>query len=405
MNPEREKRFPEAAAVSEHDTVDDSRRRADGPARSVTPPRGSAAPTTRRLRRTELLLRLIVPAGAVILTVLAAELVLRFPGFEGFMDFEPTLRTGPLVYLPNQVARHRLGAEIDTELRINSRGFRDAEFVSGPGTESAVALGDSFTEGWGVAVGASWPKQLERRLLSSGFNHVYNAGHNGTNPKNYAAVYGRFFQQDPSVHLVILGFCLLNDIIEPATPSQIRDRPAGLGKRMKFVASRYSILYNLWHRNIRYNPRLERVFSILGLTNPPLITLDIQGNEWNRRRWAYTAEFLASFGASVEAEGRRFVVVLIPPKELVVDDYFETLLKFADVQQSDLDRFGFRDYVMNQLHAKGTRILDLTPVFRDSTVRNPSELYLRGDGHWSASGHSLAAATIDDYLHRTGIIQ
>ena len=53
--------------------------------------------------------------------------------------------------------------------RINSLGFRDLEFDAKkqPGEWRVLALGDSFTMGWGVRLEDSWPQQLEQSLRTS----------------------------------------------------------------------------------------------------------------------------------------------------------------------------------------------------------------------------------------------
>jgi lysophospholipase L1-like esterase len=71
---------------------------------------------------------------------------------------------------------------------INSLGFRDREFVLPHGSNyRIVAIGDSFTYGWGVEVEQSWPKLLERELNNRGLHvEVANLGHPGDGPIQYA---------------------------------------------------------------------------------------------------------------------------------------------------------------------------------------------------------------------------
>jgi lysophospholipase L1-like esterase len=71
---------------------------------------------------------------------------------------------------------------------INSLGFRDREFVLPHGSNyRIVAIGDSFTYGWGVEVEQSWPKVVERELNKNGLHvEVANLGHPGDGPIQYA---------------------------------------------------------------------------------------------------------------------------------------------------------------------------------------------------------------------------
>ena len=102
-------------------------------------------------------------------------------------------------------------------LTINSLGFRDEEFpVQKPRGEFRIlALGDSFTYGWGVANGDDWPQQLERLLAHTrGSCEVVNAGFatGAATPDGYdrwLASDGMQLQPD----LVVVGLCL-NDMGE-----------------------------------------------------------------------------------------------------------------------------------------------------------------------------------------------
>lgn len=349
------------------------------------------------MRGRQIAFRILVPVVTVMVMLLLAELVLRLPVFGAFMDYEPTLLGGPLAYLPNQESRHRLGTEFDVQIRINSRGFRDTEYVSAPQSRNALALGDSFTEGWGVELGEAWPKQLETRL-ADGYAHVYAAGRSGTNPKNYAAVYDEFFQADNSIDLVVVGVCLSNDIIEEGTPTRRVDRPLSTFGRIKFYALKYSVLANIVHRSMRYNPRLESLLAGVGLTKPPRIKLDFSSDPANSRRWPYSAEFLASFGERVEASGRRFLVVLIPTKEQILDGYIEALMEQTGARPADVDLVGYRDYLVRVLKERGIDVLDLTPYLEQPAEGNTADYYFNYDGHWNAAGHALAAEKIAEHL-------
>lgn len=349
-------------------------------------------------RARQIALRLLVPVITVVICLFVVELLLRLPMFEGFKDYEPTLRGGPLAYLPNQDTRHRLGSDFDTLIHINSRGFRDIEYAGGGRT--ALALGDSFTEGWGVDLEESWPKVLHGELARRGhdYAHVYDAGRSGTNPKNYAAVFDEFFSADPHIDLVIVGLCLSNDIIDASTPSVRVVPEQTLGSRLKIFALNNSVLYNIARRSLRYNPRTEKFLSKLGLTNPPKIPLDYSSSEANKSRWPYSAQFLADFGARVRATNRKFLVVLIPAKEQVVDEYSAAMLEHTGTSPEAVDFLGFRDFVKHELSARGVDVLDLTPAFDAPPGGASADLYFRGDGHWNEAGHQLAARKIADHL-------
>ncbi len=68
-------------------------------------------------------------------------------------------------------------------IRLNERGFRDRSFAAEPGTRVVLAVGDSFTAGWGLEEEETWPRRLEARLNAGNGApwRVLNAGVAGYN--------------------------------------------------------------------------------------------------------------------------------------------------------------------------------------------------------------------------------
>ena len=82
-----------------------------------------------------------------------------------------------------------------TTVRINNDGFRDNtdyDLTTPPHTIRMIALGDSYTWGWGMEIGESWPKILEQRLNqeTSGVSYeVLNFAVPGYNTAQEVALY------------------------------------------------------------------------------------------------------------------------------------------------------------------------------------------------------------------------
>jgi lysophospholipase L1-like esterase len=79
--------------------------------------------------------------------------------------------------------------EFAVHVRLNALGFREPRLPSPKpaGVRRAVALGDSFTQGFGVEASEAWPALLESRLAggdSGGRWEVLNLGVPGTNPRD-----------------------------------------------------------------------------------------------------------------------------------------------------------------------------------------------------------------------------
>lgn len=94
-----------------------------------------------------------------------------------------------LVFPPNSHQRY-LTDEFDCRADINSLGFRDREYpVAGRGRVRILALGDSFTFGWGVSLDETWCKILEGDLRRSRPEvEILNLGRPGATTTDYARI-------------------------------------------------------------------------------------------------------------------------------------------------------------------------------------------------------------------------
>lgn len=135
--------------------------------------------------------------------------------------------TRSLLFPAHSLVSHR-SAEFDVTVAISEAGIRDEHYQPGPpehGTFRIVAVGDSFTFGWGVPGDSSWPNVLERLLNESGSGkehgrkvEVLNFGCPGYSLygfENSSAAALQHFRPD----LLILATLQGDDLI------QIHDRP------------------------------------------------------------------------------------------------------------------------------------------------------------------------------------
>src|SRR5262249_707870 len=79
--------------------------------------------------------------------------------------------------------------EFSVDVHLNPLGFRERRLPSPKpsGVRRVVALGDSFTQGYGVAAHDAWPRRLETLLDARGPGRyeVVNLGVPGTSPRDY----------------------------------------------------------------------------------------------------------------------------------------------------------------------------------------------------------------------------
>ena len=96
----------------------------------------------------------------------------------------------PGLVFPSNARYHFQTPEFSFNLEINSLGFRDREFsIRRTAKTRILALGDSFTYGWGVEASQSWPKLVESNLRATGHDvEIANLGKPGGSPRNYADI-------------------------------------------------------------------------------------------------------------------------------------------------------------------------------------------------------------------------
>lgn len=115
-----------------------------------------------------------------------------------------------LIYELEPLARARAW---DTDVAVNSAGFRDREFEPArrEGVARIVALGDSITFGNGIPLADTWPKRLERLLLDAGRpTEVLNLGVGGYDTLQEAVMLERIgLRYAPDE--VVVCFCM-NDV-------------------------------------------------------------------------------------------------------------------------------------------------------------------------------------------------
>jgi lysophospholipase L1-like esterase len=166
------------------------------------------------------LIRVIVIVAAAAAALLVTVAVDRIAGF---VVTNPT-STGGLIFHPGSTATYHT-TEFNFTAATNSLGFRDHEFAQARTSACrVVAIGDSFTFGWGVALDESWPKALETDLRQTGLGvDVANLGFPGGSPIDYANIAARAV---PTLKpdLVVVGVLQGDDL------SQLSAAAASTGK-------------------------------------------------------------------------------------------------------------------------------------------------------------------------------
>jgi lysophospholipase L1-like esterase len=155
--------------------------------------------------------------------------------------------------------------DIGYHIRINRHGHRGPEFTEKkpPDVFRILALGDSFTFGWGVEDHQTFSRVLEKRLQEAGHRvEVWNAAvpaWHSIQSLHYLRKEGVPFQPD----LVVMSFFVddvyyrkIDEFLKSRKAIQLRDEEAALRKQKKSLARKFR-LYNVWF-NYRKNQRAVR---------------------------------------------------------------------------------------------------------------------------------------------------
>jgi lysophospholipase L1-like esterase len=328
-------------------------------------------------------------------------------------------------YLPYRLRsgyRGRLATdEFDTTIRINSRGYRGDEFASRADDAFRVlAIGDSFTFGWGVEDTETYASRLER-LLSRGSRRVevINAGFvAGYSPDTYYLYMKREgLALDPD--LIVVGVYVGNDLDSAAAfenewveqdaeglPLSIRNTTVQVVDNMllpRVVPLRYRVPF--LHRlhtfqgiaDLWWALKGSALFSSFGAAT----TLHAADASDERVPFMYRLTYAERTEAVVKRVTSLFrgmkrlaheadvplVVMIIPEQIQLRANAFDGLP--ADIRKP-------QRVLSELLEREGLAYVDLLPTFAQATVSQP--LYLPKDGHWSVAGHSLGAERLADAL-------
>ena len=120
---------------------------------------------------------------------------------------------GGLIFTPGSRASYRT-PEFTFTATINQHGFRGDPIAAERADLRVLAIGDSFTFGYGVGDEDAWPAVLERRLRADGTAaQVANLGQPGVGPTSYADLAERAIPR-LRPHVVVVAVTLGNDQIQ-----------------------------------------------------------------------------------------------------------------------------------------------------------------------------------------------
>jgi len=274
-----------------------------------------------------------------------------------------------------------------TEFSTNSLGLRNAE-IGEKVAPRVLALGDSFTFGFGVAQDETWAAVLGQALEphSAGAPiESINGGVNGYGTDAALALLRRVGSEvEPD--LILLGF-YSNDYIENF-----------LGTRKRYGVSDGYLFDELASKNLQENllARESHLYRLLAKAQQQIRGMlgggaAVPPPGFSHADFAKGAELTVDLILQLKAEadrlGARLGIIWIPT-------YVLTVQKQKPV--------AVRAGMMKRIEDAGIPSIDLLPLL----ARQPNRdgLYLRNDGHFSVRGNQVAARILAEWIQEQGLL-
>jgi lysophospholipase L1-like esterase len=326
-------------------------------------------------------------------------------------------------YVPGMLRSRTLADSVldqrELTIHIDSRGFRERSALEGC---PMYTLGDSFTFGWGITDGASWPDLLEAALGRC----VYNLGVNGASPAQEEYLLADLLARDTSLapRRVLWTIYEGNDLED----SYAETSPATRGEGALERATRGTVLEavaQLW-TNIREESLLYRLRSgQVQLLSPAARRAAAARTTVDGVRLATPLFHSSTFGYMLvdagllrnAAEPESYV--LSHPHRRQLDRAFGRMRQLADARKfavtviiiPSAPRLYAGDfpfvpapssvpYFVNYLSrlsvANGFDVVNL--LDRLAPVARTELLYFRDDDHLSPRGHAVVAGLLSAHL-------
>lgn len=383
---------------------------------------------------------------AVLAFALPLLLAIAADRLYGLMAGVPSLPAAPLLFPPFSEQSFATG-EFRYAVRTNAFGLRERELPEDPALTRILAIGDSFTYGWGVEAEATWLRVAER-YLNEGDAHVFtiNAGRPGAGPESYADLAARAIPAlRPS--LVLVCITVGNDIAGAGPPvrrawreillegvwhffpnitralfsrsvrlptkdelAPIAAASAEANRRMWAGAAQAAM--QSWsaaqrQRYAQLDEEVRRAFEE-GDLNPYLIDLAMKfpdsyngarepESEYMRENIAALAARLGSIRRTARHYGADCAVVAVPDGPLTNDVALRNIARVGYTPSPDLvDARGPMQALARACERAGVPLLDVLAGFREH--RADPDLFFRLDGHLASKGHALFGRLIADAL-------
>lgn len=333
------------------------------------------------------------------------------------------LNESPFVkFKPNTIIRSqgysRTKQQFVYEWKTDNLGFKNLDIVSSKGKVDIVAVGDSFTEGMGVATEKTWPS-----ILTANGYLTYNLGVQGYAPIQFEGSLRKYGLQLKPKYIIIGYYSLtfgreqaffdknkairnkqfagaIQSIVNAELRHEIRSQ-AKYVVSATYLFARSIVLYQLRNSKIRRNTGVKDIYKkcadeiwAVGSSTFFIDEINKGSPEWKSTLFAF--DNIIEMARQINA---KVILMYLPHRGVIYykaatgknlpDRYFEKFEAYLLKQYAQKNNITFLD-PSERLIKYMANLVDVATV---------SDLpYLELDGHMSNRGYELVADEVLDYL-------
>lgn len=377
------------------------------------------------MRKTNFLVNLSLLILILILLLFFIEISFRI--FLPQITFDELEENSPAMYResdfigfelkPNIVERHFVEDEFDVTVKTNSLGYRDNEFSNNP--KRILVLGDSFVFGWGVENNEVFTEKLEEKID----HEVINAGFaSGKTPdESYLFLKRKGLLLKPDI--VILAISITDDLYDiehhewitvnnlPVIikdPDHYIDNGHFLVKKdaLKLIVRLDWFLMKHLHSHIYFRKKAGFLYQMLSYKIEGIEAKCVFCEEfWIAKEdsWKKLKRLLIADKKMLDENNIKFYLLIIPRREQIYDNYWETYLK--GLNSININRERTQQEITTFANENDIDVIKILPSFRNySKTPNSKMLYFPKDVHWNKEGHKLVAEIIYEKLINEDLI-
>lgn len=327
-------------------------------------------------------------AGATLLALFLLEGALRLTTQVPESSVPPMIRDKKhdvTLMPPNLEATMFMKGDFDVPINSNQYGLRDSLDVATARRGDILAIGDSYTMGWGVREGERWSSVLASELGTRVFNLAMPANMDG-----YADYLGYAARLGSTANTVVFGICMENDLLNYSgrdgaiNRNQISRKDQENVNRIRYFLGRHSRLYQFVKARVYAHEPLRKQLADWGLitkaTRHPAVVHIFDADVIEQ-----SAQRLLRLTSGLDA-----YVLIIPSRALW----------FGGGEQSERK---IHDTFVSRLRELGLRVTDMRPLLEASG--DPKLYHFKHDGHWTAAAHKMAGKAIADTIRNSRVLR